>query len=124
MIQLNSELLNELNELGREINQPLVEDLFKSLKQKGPVLLEEASTAYQEKNFVQLEKIIHQLKGMAGSLGAYSVQDLCETIENQAQLDSSAIKLSQIELLSERMAETNIALEVWLKDRPFFIQAA
>lgn len=77
---LDMSVLNQLKKYG---GNELVIDSLKDFEQETNTLLTESMEAFQQKNYDQVRKHLHTIKGSAGTLGVVKVAELSERMEGQ-----------------------------------------
>jgi len=81
-------------------NQELYHNLIKNFAMNQPETVRQMAEAVQEGRYETIEKTAHMLRGVAGNIGAVTVQKLCESIEKNA----AAVKdIREIEQLFEQL---------------------
>ncbi len=97
MEPLVSELLNESPDLA-----DLIEDFVKQF----PELINELEHAHAKEDWVELNKLVHNLKGLGGGYGYPQISDIALTIEGDVQnnnFDSLKTQFDELRQLQKRI---------------------
>ena len=78
---LKMEVIEELLSISGDSDPELLVDLITMFLQDAPQKLEAITSGLAAADFEKLERAAHSLKGSSGNLGAYRVQELCETLQ-------------------------------------------
>lgn len=90
---INLKILSQL--IGDE--QPIINDFLRDFLQSAEKLAQKITAAYTQQNWTQLSAHAHTLKSSARTVGALTLGDICQAIENHAKqqaLDSLAQELA------------------------------
>lgn len=111
---LDAAVLNELRELGRELDQDVLGEVVSAYRKLGPELLSQMAEAASTGALDVLARAAHTLKGGSAQIGAREVSELARVIES----DARDAKGDDVAALVERcrgafeMVDTALAREI------------
>jgi HPt (histidine-containing phosphotransfer) domain-containing protein len=112
---MNENLLLELIELGREVDQALAQELIEKFKLDFPLHLQSLRTQALQQDFAQLQRTAHILNGSAAVLGAELVSALCREIESQAA-GQVPVSAQQIIAVREAIHEALTCIDAFMNE--------
>lgn len=107
---INMEMIDELLSLSEDGDPELLVDLLQMFLEDGPHKVEAILQGLQRQDFEAVERAAHSLKGSAGNLGVFQVQEDCEQLQLASRQHELAPTQRAAELLREhyRQAETEL----------------
>jgi HPt (histidine-containing phosphotransfer) domain-containing protein len=87
---LDTAVIDELRDLGRELEQDVLGEVIDAYRKLAPDLLSQMSESASSRSFDTLARAAHTLKGGSAQIGAREVCELARGIEEIARAGSDA----------------------------------
>lgn len=115
---LDPAVLEELRELGRELEQDVLGEVVSAYRKIGPELLEKLVAAAAAQDVEGVRHAAHTLKGSSAQMGARRVCDLARELEGEARAGRSAGFAALVAACREAFAEADAALARTTEEKP------
>jgi len=80
-------IVQSLKELGGDDGDDFFKEIIDLYKEQYPVLLKQIKDYLLNKDYINLSKSAHALKGASLNIGAKEIASICKTIESNAKSD-------------------------------------
>lgn len=107
---LDSAVLDELRELGRELEQDVLGEVVAAYRKIGPEMLEKLAAAVAGGDSEAVRHAAHTLKGSSAQMGARRVCELARELEGEARAGRSQGFAALVAACREAFAEADAAL--------------
>jgi len=107
---LNMEVIDELLALSEDGDPELLVDLIQMYLADSPAKLDAIMRGIAARDWEQVERAAHALKGSSGNLGAVQVQDDCDCIQNACRLAETGAVPARAQELAAHLQAADVAL--------------
>ncbi len=107
---LDSAVMDELRELGRELEQDVLGEVVTAYRKLAPELLSQMTQSVSSRSLDSLARAAHTLKGGSAQIGAREVCELARTIESGARAGSDVGAAELVARCREAYAAVDVEL--------------
>lgn len=97
---INEETISAINEQSGG-DKAFLKMLFDSFFEDANELTEEIDTALKENDHKKLQEAVHSLKGLAGTIGASRLHEVCKEVDKNLKSDENKAAKEMLPLLKE-----------------------
>jgi HPt (histidine-containing phosphotransfer) domain-containing protein len=112
---INMEVVEELLSLSGDGDPELLVDLIRMYLEDGPHKLREIDQGLADGDWDRVERAAHSLKGSAGNLGAFLVQQDCEVLQAASRQHQLEQMTAGVQSLHGHFGDAEAALQALLE---------